>query len=146
MKSVIKLFNGKQAWIRIFEAFLAVLIIFAAMLLIVSKQEASLDSNDEIIQLQKNILDSISQDDDIRTDVLLEKREDIQSKVGMMVPDGINYSVSICNSTLVCPIDSSYVGAEILSNKEVYSSEVLILSNSTSLGDKKLKLFFWRNF
>lgn len=136
--------NNKKAWLKIFEAFLAIIFIFGVMLVILSKQNISPNTGDEILKLQNNILDSLSRDDVIRGDVLNGKLDNINIRVGSMVPSNINYSISICDSGVVCPINDSYVTSQILSNKEIYSSEVLILSNSTSFDGKKLKLFFWR--
>jgi hypothetical protein len=136
--------NNKKAWLKIFEAFLAIIFIFGVMLVILSKQNISPNTGDEILKLQNNILDSLSRDDVIRGDVLNGKLDNINIMVGSMVPSNINYSISICDSGVVCPINDSYVTSQILSNKEIYSSEVLILSNSTSFDGKKLKLFFWR--
>ncbi len=143
--AVRKIIQNKKAWLRIFEAFIAIMFIFGVMLVIVSKQKVEPNTGEELLKLQKNILDSLTRDEVIRGDVLNGNVVNINSKLALMIPTGINYSVSICDSGLVCPINSSLVSGEVLSSKEIYSSEVLILSNSTSFAGKKLKLFFWRD-
>lgn len=136
--------GNKKAWLRIFEAFIAIMFIFGVMLVIVSKQKIEPNTGDELLKLQKNILDSLTRDEAIRGDVLNSNAININNKISLMIPSGINYTVSICDSGVVCPLNSSLVSVDTLSSKEIYSSEVLILSNSTSFSGKKLKLFFWR--
>ena len=113
------------------------------MLILFTKQ-SPLNSNEEITKLQVNILDSISNDDGIRNYVLSDNTTGINNKIGSMIPNWLNYSVTICEPESICPINSSYVSSDVLATREIYSSETLILSNVTSFDDKKLKLFFWK--
>jgi len=133
--------KNKKAWLRIFEAFIAVLLILGVLLVIVSKQDAKVNSSEEIINLQRNIIQTITGDEDLRDEIIAGKSEKVYDKVGLMIPLGIGFNVSICEPNYICPLSAD---ASIISDKEIYSSETLVLSNLTSFNDKKLKLFFWR--
>ena len=135
------LIRNKRGWIRIVEAFIAIMMIFAALLIIISKQGPNEDYKEEIIKLQSSILTQISQDDRLRSEILNNNVSGTEKYIAEVIPQNLNFSVNVCDSLSVCPVNYSYV-----LNKEVYSDEVLIAANLTYYNEtnaKKLKIFFW---
>lgn len=136
--------RNKRGWIRVMEAFIAIIIIFGVLLLLFSRNRAVGNTGEEITKLQINILDSLSRDNVVRNQVLSNDSREVNRKVGLLIPNWLNYTVSICEPDLACSINISYISQETLRDREVYSAETLILSNETYFNDKKLKLFFWK--
>jgi hypothetical protein len=135
--------RSKHGWIRIVEAFLAIMLIFGALLIIISQQSQQDNYKNEIVKLQKSIIDEISQDDSLRNEILSGNTSGTEKYVKNAVSENINFSVSICPYLEVCPNPVNY---SYILDREVYSNEVLITANLTYFNDtntKKLKLFFW---
>jgi hypothetical protein len=133
--------KNKKAWIKILESFIAVIIIFIVLTTIIVKQKSNADSEDEITKLQSSIIEVISRDESIRSEILIGKKEGVYNKISLYTPEWMNYSVTICKSDQICPLEDE---SPILQKKEIYSSEALVLSNITEFEDKKVKIFFWR--
>jgi hypothetical protein len=134
--------KSKKAWIKIVEAFIAVILVMSALLIIASKNEVSIDRGGEIIKLEKAILDSIVQEDNMRNDILKGNISIISKEIDKNVPFWINYSVNICSYDSICPNPAGYI------NNEVYAQEALVFSNLTYSNPSnatKLKIFFWEN-
>jgi hypothetical protein len=132
--------KSKGAWLRILEAFVAVILIFSVLLFVFYKQEPQ-KSDEEITKLQKNLLETISLDYSLRSQILSDNVSGVETKIKEVAPGWINYSVRICSPEDICAAD---ISAEILSTRDIYSSETLIMSNLTYFKDKKLKIFFWK--
>lgn len=140
---MIKLMKYKHGWIRIVEAFIAIMMIFAALLIIISRQSQQDDYKEEIIKLQDSIISQISQDDNLRSEILSNNISGTEKYIDGAIPKNINFSVNICGFLSACPnpVNYSYV-----LNRDVYSDEVLISANLTYFNEtnaKKLKIFFW---
>jgi len=133
--------KSKKAWIRIAEAFIAIVLIFTTLLIVLSRQNASSARSDEIITLQSNILQSVLRDDVLRSQVLSGNLSGTYTFIGKKVPSWINYSVVNCSYIDICSNPAGYIG------ENVYSNEILISSNITYLPENasRLKIFFWEN-
>lgn len=128
----------KRAWVKIFEAFVAILIIMGVLVVIVSKQNrANEDIEKEIVRIQSFILTQVSENDDIRNDVLKNSTEKVNETIEKILPDRFNYTTRICEYDEICPMNI------VIGNKDVYSDDVLIVGNLTSSNVLKLKLFLW---
>ena len=135
--------KNKHGWIRIVEAFIAITLIFAALLIIISRQGQQDDYKEEISLLQSSILSQISQNDNLRNEILGNNTSGTEKYIAEVIPQNLNFSVNICNFVTVCPnpVNYSYILA-----RDVYSDEVLIAANLTYYNEtnaKKLKIFFW---
>ncbi|MBS3079713.1 hypothetical protein J4218_06335 [Candidatus Pacearchaeota archaeon] len=129
--------RNKRGWLRIIEAFIAILIVFGAVLYIVSKQNYSLDSSSVIYEKETKILDIISKNDNFRQMVLDNNNSQLQNEIKKMVPASWNFSTCIeSNITLVC-------SPQIPLDRNIYVNEVLITSSLTQYNDTKLRLFVW---
>lgn len=131
--------NNKKGWLRIFEAFLAIVILISVILIVLNNRRAVYDKEEEILNLQANILEYVKSDDAIRSQVLSNNITGVENKIKNVIPDWINYSARVCNYDDICSL-GFYVP------KDVYTNEVLIAANLTYYNPdeaKKVKLFFW---
>ena len=135
MRKITKI--DKKAWLRIVEAFLAIIIILGAVLVIMIKQEPKTDISESVYERQGQILEIISKNEALRNDVLIEKTDVIESTILELVPGNWNYSINICGLTLICPNPVQ------VHETEVYSREKMITSNLTKYAPKKLRFFVW---
>ena len=127
----------RKAWLRILEAFIAIMIIISAVLVIISRQGQKTDISDNVYEKQRQILDIISKNDSLRADVLNNQKTNINNAIVKMVSATWDFAVEICNLDAIC-------NSELTPHdKEVYVSEVVITSNLTMYNPKKLKLFVW---
>jgi hypothetical protein len=128
---------NKKAWLRILEAFLAVLIILSAVLIIMVRQTPKIDISEEVYETQRQVLDIISKNNSLRNDILIQENTKINTLIYDLIPKNWNYSTSICNISLICPNPSQ------IYETEVYTTEIIITSNLTKYSPKKLRFFVW---
>jgi len=131
--------KNKKAWLRIVEAFLAVLIITGVLLTIVVKQPQQ-NRNSEIHNMQRLILNQISLNDTLRAEILNNQKSGTESFISEIKPVYWNYTIEICNVKDVCGM-SNYPSSEV--GKEIYAEEMIISSTLEEYNPKKLKLFIW---
>jgi hypothetical protein len=132
--------KNKKAWIKIVEAFIAIMLIVSAFIVIMNRQKNQSNLEEQINSLQDSILASISKDNYLRSQVLIREEGEIEDYVGEMVPSSFNYKVRICDYQDLCSLGTNIDGT-------VYSDEILIVANLTyypSGNMTKLKLFMWR--
>ena len=134
----------KKGWIKIVEAFMAIVLLLSFLIVLLAQIN---DSDKEISAIEKNnfeILRGIETSPILRSEVLSLELP-FNSSDGDIPP---NLKEHIENKTLfeetcilyVCEINSLCEFNEDL-EKEVYSSEVSIFSNSTVYSPRKLKIF-----
>jgi len=132
-----------KGWIRILEAFLAIMIIMGSLLIIISRQPKNIGVSDDIYEKQRQILEIISKNETLRTEVLFGDSNSLvlNDVVKKLSPVSWNYSLNICALNEICPNlanNGNYISTD------VYATEILITSNLTEYAPKKLKLFVWR--
>ncbi len=132
--------NNKKAWLRIFEASIAILLLLGVIMIVLNKSNTQ-NTNSEIPTLERNILVSISQDQNLRNQVLAGNKVSLEGYVSNLKPRGLDYSVNICSVEDICPLQ---VSSEIIINRDIYADSIIIASNSTTYEEKQLKIFFWR--
>ena len=134
--------KNKKAWLRIVEAFLAVLIITSVLLTVIVNQPRESQS-EEIHNMQRLILQQIALDDSLRADVLIGEETNIEKFVNGMKPALWNSEIEICEIEDACGMT---VFPEEAVGKEIYAEEILISSTPEKYDSdsiKKLKLFVW---
>ena len=136
-----RIINNKHGWLRIFEAFVSVLLIMGVLLILLNKSSITQGNSDEILNLQKNILSSVDKDPVMRSQILVNDTSGVKNYVKGIIPVGLNYSVQICEPLAACPLN---VSNDIIINNDLYASTILIVSNNTFYNERQLKLFFWR--
>lgn len=127
--------ENKKAWLRIVEAFTAVLII-ASVLIIIAARQPKQDRTENIHEMQRAILEQISLNDTLRGEILQEKDDKIKSFVEKTLPVYLNFTIRICEVDEIC-------GMTFYIEREIYGDEILITSNLTFYSPKKLKFFVW---
>jgi hypothetical protein len=133
--------KNKRGWLKIFEAFLAVLLIMGFLLITLSRQDVGNNEASEIGKLQRSVLTSIDNDPILRNQVLINDTSGSIIFINKLKPVGFNYSLQVCNPLDICPLNTS---SDIIANKQIYANSILITSNLTYYNQRQLKLFFWR--
>jgi len=129
--------RNKKGWIKIVEAFIAVIIIASVMLTIYAKQPTR-NMNQEITKIEDSILNEISQNSMMRQQVLNGDAAGIlaiTSFVQTKIPANLNFTVRICSVDEICGLD--------VYRKEVYARERIISSTLQKYSPKKIRLFAW---
>jgi len=134
--------RNKKGWLRIVEAFMAIIIILGTVLVINQRAQAPANNDDEIRRLERNILDFVQQDDNLRSEVLSGNLLGVDNLVNVIVPSGFSYTLRNCT---IDPPD--------ICNPQVYipggvvADDTIIVANLTYFNPseaKKLKIFMWR--
>jgi len=143
VKSILQ---NKGGWIRIVEAVVAVLIIASAFtfLLIRNQQKRT---GDEASQLGRALISQITNDDELRGEILKKdlssansaliiKGDSVYNFIEERVPDYLGWEIKVCKVNFVC-------GMNEFIEKQVYVNEAIISSNLEEYDPKKIKLFIW---
>jgi len=134
--------KDRKAWLRVLEAFLAVVIIMGVVLFIMSKQERKVDITDIVHERQDKILNIVSKNETLRSAIIGTgpANEDdlivLNSEIERMIPASWNFSTYICEPNDICNMKTP-------NDRDVYVSEVLITSNLSTYNPRKLRLFIW---
>tara|TARA_Y100000034_G_C6813965_1_gene366023 strand:- start:38 stop:457 length:420 start_codon:yes stop_codon:yes gene_type:complete len=129
--------KDKKAWLRIVEAFLAIMIIAGTVLIITIRQKSEIDISGDVYEKQRQILEIISKNNDLRSDILLEENTNVDNTIRRLISGEWDFSTNICNINLICPNPVS------VNEKEVFATEVVVTSNLTKYSPKKLRFFVW---
>ncbi len=127
----------KKAWLRIIEAFLAVLIITGAVITLLSRQKQTDDISDIVYSRQRKILDIISKNDTLRKGIILGDNTEVDKTISQLLPPTWAFATNICSINDICPNPGDY------EDKEVYATEIIITSTLESYSPKKLRFFVW---
>lgn len=141
---------NKRAWIKIVEAFIAILLIAIVLLILVNKGGFNKEDNAErIYEIELSILREIQTNTELRADILAVSSTPmewddpnfplrIKNKIISRLPNYLDCEAKICalNETcsLVKPIE-----------KDVYSQAIAVTVNvdSGSFNPRQLRLFCW---
>lgn len=125
--------KNKKGWLRIVEAFIAIILITGVMLSIYSVRKVS--SGNEIVKIQDAILNEISQSENLRNDVINSHISSLNAFVEERIPSILEFSIKICEVDDVCNLDEY--------RKDTYVRERVISSTLEEYSPKKIKLFVW---
>ena len=142
--------KDKKGWIRIAEAFVAVLLIAGVLLVIIGEERlVSPNPDSDIYDSQLIILRSIQLEDSLRTSILeasvpVDSSEgglpqNVEDKIIALAPDYLECEAKICEITSDCDLDTP-------PEKNIYVQKVIITVTETQEGDmtpRQLKLFCW---
>ncbi len=133
-----------KAWIKIAEAFLAIVVVLAAFLIIMNNQTKSVDDSEDIYKMQRAILEIISKNDTLRADILLGTcfigdlcgdTTRVNETIKKMIPGSWKFETKICSFSEICGRD--------IWVENLYVDEIMITANLTDYSPRKLKLFVW---
>ncbi len=146
MQSLLK---QKQGWIKIIEAFIAVLLITGALLIVINKGYiGGKDISEKVYEAQKAILREIELDDDLRAEVLDAEIKEVSNMNAKGVydliekrkPDYLECEAVICELDVICALDIP----EEAEDKDIYAQAVAIVAIAGKYEPRQLKLFCWR--
>ena len=129
--------RDKKAWLRIVEAFIAIIIVLSTVLVIMSKNPPqSSASSEDVYNKQKQILDIIIKDDGMRESVLINDTQTINNFITNVISPARDFKIKICNLNDICTEDTP-------DNKDVYVSEAIVTSTLNEYNPKKIRFFVW---
>lgn len=126
--------RNKKGWVRIVEAFFAVMLIMAFMIGMYSKQTIK-KSSEEIEKIMDIGLDEIANNNQFRDEIMKNETKNITDFLSERIPPLMNFTVVICNVTDVCN-PQAY-------KPNTYAKERIISSSFYKYKPVKLKLFVW---
>ncbi len=155
---------NNRGWIRVVEAFFALLLIAGALLIVVNKGYiGGEDISSKVYDLQLSVLREIELDDNLREQILTAEREgcggncsdpipienknpdgtdnlnfpqEVQTKINERMPDSLICKSKICEIDVICEL-SEYI------DKDVYAQSVAITATLDIYSPRKLKMFCW---
>jgi|SRR3989338_3354736 len=146
--------NNKRGWIKIVEAFIAVLLITGVLLVIINKGYiGKQDISSKVRETLTAILREIQLDKDARTEVLGIVIPDDENGVEInelnapntwsiitgRIPDYLQCRAMVCGLDVVCELPSY---GDLL-DKDIYTETVAITTDLTDYIPRQLKLFCW---
>ncbi len=126
--------KSKKGWIRIAEAFIAVVLI-ASIILSVYVRQPTRTSNEVILRIESSLLNEIAQSEELRGAVLKNNTLKIESFIIQRIPGNLDFTIKICSPEEICSIDGY--------REEIYASDRIISSTLHDYNPKKLKIFMW---
>ena len=132
---------NKKAWLRIVEAFIAVLIILGVILYIMSISSPKNDISPAVYEKEKYILDFVSKNEQLRERVLTTPLDDSSPVINNAIKEMISSSWDF--ETKVCSLDSVCGSVRAPGDREIYSSEIVVTSSNNRYELRKLRLFIW---
>ena len=144
--------NSKRGWIRIVEAFIALLLITGTLLVVINRGYiGGSDISPQVYQVQIAILREIELNSDYRTAILnanvstkpieWERFEDnglekIKDKINQTIPDYLECIGRLCELDDICSMP-------IYKEENVYAQSVAITAEKGVYSPRQLKLFCW---
>jgi hypothetical protein len=146
--------KNKRGWIRIVEAFIAVLLIAGVLLIVINRGYIGrTDISEQVYQVQLAILREIELNDNLRSNILeisendlpinwtsfddrKYKLGDVKQKIIDRTPEYLTCEGRICKLDIVC-------AQEKFIEKDVYAQSVAITADLEKYAPRQLKLFCW---
>ena len=134
------LFNNKRGFLRILEAFIAVLIIASVMSFLYVKQIKQPSEERQVQQIMKVALDEISNNRLLREAVLNSDNQTINSSLSEIIPNIYVFEFRICELNQICGLEkqNSYY-----TENNIFADEATISSTLETYGLKKIRIFIW---
>ena len=141
--------KNKHGWVRIVEAFIAVMLIAGVVIVVLSQGYAGeKDVAPEVYDVEILILREIQLDNGLREEILVlditnpVSSEDatfpaiVKSRIDARLPDYLECVEKICEMDKICAMDY-YI------EKEVYAQAIGITATLQTYNPRQLKLFCW---
>jgi len=129
--------KDRKAWLRILEAFIGILIVISAVLVIMSRQSPELDISENVYDRQRQILNIISKDDVLREEIIGGRDERVGNFIEARIPAEWEFAISICEVNEACS------NSDVDYARDVYATEIIITSTLEEYNPKKLRFFVW---
>ena len=139
--------RNKRGWIKIIEAFLAVILLASIILVVLDKQNNAVDVSPTVHDAEILILRSMELNKQIRSEILstsgnlgwTEFNSTLpltKAKIQSLTPASLNCEASACNPFALC-------ASEKIEKDNVYSDSIIISSELTVNNPRLLKIFCW---
>lgn len=146
------IFNKKRAWVKIVEAFIAILILAGVLISLISFNSISKDDfSNEIYNVELSLLHSIQNNQTYRNFLLNDSlilpielyqgNKDLQKIDNYLLensPFYLNCSTFLCDMGNNCVLNKKI-------DKSIFSQSIIVSSNLTNYNPRKLKVFCWIN-
>ncbi len=142
--------NSKKAWIRIFEAVIAVLLITSVLLIVIGQDKIS--KNEDVLKIYKteiSMLREIQLDNLLREDILdieffpvewddfdSNGLSNVKARIISKIPDYLDCKAMVCEMNATCILEEDL-------GKEVYAQSAVITASLDKYSPRQLKLFCW---
>ena len=126
---------NKKGWLRIAEAFLAIMLI-AGFLLYMTTVSGKKDRSTEFYGLERQILSEIASNPALRQQILDNNKAGSEEYARRRIPSYLNFEIKICEIDKICA-KTDYI------EQDVYADDTIISSTLTKYSPKKLKIFIW---
>jgi hypothetical protein len=135
---------NKRGWIRIIEAFIAVLLIAGVLLVVINKGYLSgEDVSEKVYKAQISVLREIELDSSLRGEIINvdmetnpEVPQNVLNRIENRIPDYLTCASKLCKLDEVCALEE-YI------EKDVYAQAVAITATIENYNPRQLKLFCW---
>ena len=141
--------KNRRGWIRIVEAFVAILLIVGVLLIVINKGYiGKADISEKVYIAQLSILREIEVDDSLRAEILNAhpipvvldqfnaKVPYVKNKIDTRTPDYLTCEGKICALDEICALTSNI-------QKDIYAQAVAITATKEVYSPRQLKLFCW---
>jgi hypothetical protein len=148
MKNNRGMLKNTRGWIRIVEAFVAVLLITGVVLIVVDKGYIKKqDSSKEIYEVENSVLRNIQTNDSLREEILNSNApiDSTNNTFPGLINQTINLNIPAYLNCLskICLIDDPCL-YPISLNENIYSRSAIISADLTNYNPKQIKLFCFR--
>ncbi len=142
--------KNRRAWIKIVEAFIAVLLIAGALLFVINQGYiGKRDISAQVYDAQLSVLREIELNSSLRLQILGvtldpnghgDSPTQVQDKIDLRMPEYLDCVSRVCNLSSACPFPSTQ---EYPVEKDIYTQAVPIAAEGTLYGPRQLKMFCW---
>ncbi|MAG79031.1 hypothetical protein CMI40_01500 [Candidatus Pacearchaeota archaeon] len=137
----------KKGWVKIVEAFIALLLIASVLLIVIDKGYiGKKDISSKVYEAELSILREIELDDNLRDDILNSNLpinwdnesfpQSVKDKINERIPSYLECNAKICEMDKICALDK-YI------DKDIYTQSIAISANLEIYNPRQLKLFCW---
>ncbi len=151
-----KMIKNRNGWIRIVEAFTAVMLLAGVLLIIISDSRANVyDLSNQIYDSEAGILMKVYTDDLQRDEILnildanlpakwdefnTKGLSNVKSKIEAETPGNLICAAKLCLVEDACSLDEGDSPSE---EKSIYVMSAIITANLNTYAPRKLNLFCW---
>jgi hypothetical protein len=143
--------KNKKGWIKILEAFIAIIILISLILLIVNNEKYETKETSNLLTTQSAFLVLVQTNETLRNEILdldvsgssyeIEDENfppNLKNYIEEKFSGRTSCLAKICNTTTECTMNN-------YPEREIFSRSVIITSNLQEFDSKKLSLFCYRN-
>lgn len=141
------MFKNRRGWIKIAEAFFALLLVAAVVIAVVSQINVKTAGYaSRILDIERGILKEVELNYSLRTEVIntegIVEWESFptatRGKIQSLIPNYLTCVAKICEPTEECVLENE---DEILGTNDVYADSILIYSSLERYNPRMLKIF-----